>query len=54
MIEHFYDEVVPLVKEGRITSREHRYLGLKQAGQALADLHLGNNTGKAVIVVAEE
>ncbi|GJE93493.1 NADP-dependent oxidoreductase [Phanerochaete sordida] len=50
----FYDEVVPLVLQGKITSREHRYQGLQQAGKALADVHRGANTGKAVIVVAEE
>ena len=48
------DEIVPLVKAGKITSREHRYHGLEHAGHALADVHTGANTGKAVIVVADE
>lgn len=54
VISGFFDEVVPLVVQGKITSREHRYQGLKEAGKALADIHRGANTGKAVIVVAEE
>ena len=50
----FYDGIVPLVLQGKITSREHRYHGLCEAGVALADVIRGANTGKAVIVVAEE
>jgi len=54
VVPRFYDEIVPLVLQGKITSREHRYNGLQEAGKALADVHLGVNIGKAVIVVAEE
>ena len=54
MLKDFESEIVPLFIEGKITSREHHYKGLEQAGKALADLHLGNNTGKAVIVVSGE
>lgn len=50
----FHDEVIPLALQGKITSREHRYRGLKEGARALADLHHGHNTGKAVIVVHEE
>lgn len=50
----FHKEIIPLVLQGKITSREHRYYGLNEAGRALADLHHGHNTGKAVIVVSEE
>ena len=53
VIPQFFDEVVPLVLQGKITSREHRY-SLKDGGKALADVHLGANIGKAVIVVSEE
>lgn len=49
----FYDVVVPLVLEGKITSREHRF-ELKEAGEALLAVHLGKNTGKAVIAVSED
>ena len=54
MLSGFFDEIIPLVKEGKITSREHRYSGLKAAGKALRDVHTGGNTGKAVIIVDEE
>jgi NADPH-dependent curcumin reductase CurA len=54
MLDKFDSEVIPLVKEGKINSREHRYLGLREAGKALADVHLGKNTSKAVIVVSDE
>ncbi|EKM57160.1 uncharacterized protein PHACADRAFT_208298 [Phanerochaete carnosa HHB-10118-sp] len=50
----FREEVVPLVLQGKITSREHRYHGLPEAGKALADVHTGANSGKAVVVVADE
>ena len=50
----FYDEVVPLLLQKKISVREHRYNGLQEAGKALADVHTGGNTGKAMIVVAEE
>ena len=49
----FYDAVTPLVQAGKITSREHRFEGLREAGAALASVHEGSNVGKAVIVVAE-
>lgn len=54
VLSGFFDEVIPLVKEGKITSREHRYNGLKAVGKALRDVHTGDNTGKAVIIVNEE
>lgn len=54
VLSQFYDEIVPLVEQGKISIREHRYNGLQEAGKALADVHSGGNTGKAVIVVAEE
>ena len=50
----FYTVVTPLVQAGKITSREHRFNGLREAGEALLSVHAGTNLGKAVIVVAEE
>ena len=50
----FHAEAVPLALAGKITSREHRYAGLREAPRALADLHHGRNTGKAVVVVHDE
>jgi len=49
----FYEAVTPLVVEGKITSREHRF-SLKETGEALASVHLGKNVGKAVIVVSDD
>lgn len=50
----FYQDVVPLVAEGKITGQYHRYNGIQEAGHALRDVHTGANTGKALIVVAED
>ena len=52
--EHFFEDATKLVLDDTIKNREHKYNGLKEAGQALADVHLGNNVGKAVVIVAEE
>lgn len=49
----FEAEVVPLVLDGTITVREHRY-SLREAGEAVAGLHEGRNVGKAVVWVADE
>ena len=49
-----YDVVTPLILQGKITYREHKFNGLKHAGEALLSVHTGSNTGKAVIVVSEE
>ena len=51
-LARFYDVVTPLVAEGKITSREHRF-SLKEAGEALLSVHTGKNRGKAVIIVDE-
>ena len=50
----FFEEIIPLIQQKKISFKEHRYLGLEQAGQAMRDLHLGGNTGKAVIIVADD
>ena len=50
----FDADIMPLVAAGKITSREQRYEGLKEAERALAELHSGKNVGKSVIVVANE
>lgn len=53
VLKDFFDDTVPLVQQGKITSREHRYDGLRAAAQALRDVHTGANTGKAVVIVDE-
>ena len=35
----FYEKVTPLILEGKITSREHKFNGLKEAGAALLSVH---------------
>ncbi|TCD60768.1 hypothetical protein EIP91_009537 [Steccherinum ochraceum] len=52
-LEGFEEEATKLVLEGKIKNNETRYHGIKQAGHALADIHLGKTLGKTVIVVAE-
>ncbi|KAI0089026.1 alcohol dehydrogenase [Irpex rosettiformis] len=53
-LEGFWSEIPPLIAQGKITSREHRYNGLKEACNALNSVHTGENTGKAVIVVSTD
>lgn len=50
---NFNEEATKLVVDGKIRNLEQRYDGLKEAGQALADVHLGKTLGKPVIIVAE-
>ena len=54
VLPEFYKNVTPLFLEGKITSREHIFHGLKETGEALLSVHTGDNTGKAVIHVADE
>ncbi|GJE93491.1 NADP-dependent oxidoreductase [Phanerochaete sordida] len=54
VVPEFFNEAVPLVISGKVSSHEHRYFGLEAAAKSLAGVHLGDNVGKAVIVVAEE
>ena len=50
---NFMDDVVPLILEKKLSVFEQPY-SLKDAGQALADLHTGANIGKPVIIVAPD
>ncbi|KAI0342484.1 alcohol dehydrogenase [Trametopsis cervina] len=50
----FFPEIVPLVVEGKLSCREHRYTGIEHAAKALVDVITGENIGKAVIIVADE
>ena len=49
----FDDEVIPLIRQGKISIREQRYT-LEESGAAIADLHAGRNVGKPVIIVSED
>lgn len=53
-VEGFMEEATKLVLDGRIKNREMKYAGVKEAGQALADHHVGKNFGKSVIIVADK
>ncbi|THH29040.1 hypothetical protein EUX98_g5140 [Antrodiella citrinella] len=50
----FLEEATKLVLDGTIKTREWRFEGLQQAGQALADVHFGQQIGKPIIIVAED
>ncbi|KAJ3557484.1 hypothetical protein NM688_g1449 [Phlebia brevispora] len=52
-LKTFYDETIPLLLDGKITVHEHPYT-LDKAGEAIADLHLGKNIGKSLIIVSDE
>ena len=52
--ELFYREIPPKVASGQIKFTEDVRHGLEGVGQAIEDVQRGRNTGKAVIVVAEE
>ena len=52
---HTFDqEVIPLIVQGKIKNREHRFEGLQNAEKALQAVHTGENFGKAVIIVDPE
>ncbi|KAI0701977.1 NADP-dependent leukotriene B4 12-hydroxydehydrogenase [Cytidiella melzeri] len=53
-LKTFWQEIPPLIAQGKITSREHRFSGIKEACKALVSVHTGENTGKAMIMVADQ
>ena len=50
----FFDDIVPLVLQKKISTREHHYHGLQNAAKALREVHTGENSGKSVVIVAED
>ena len=50
----FYREVPKLVSSGKLKYTEHITKGLENTGQAILDILTGGNTGKSIILVAEE
>lgn len=52
--EQFYAEVPKMVKEGEIKYTEDASVGLQSAGEAILDVQMGRNTGKKIVVVAQE
>ncbi|KAJ4964312.1 hypothetical protein NE237_024251 [Protea cynaroides] len=54
LLPKYYDFVMPLIKEGKITYVEDTVEGLDNAPGALVGLFTGRNVGKQVVVVARE
>ena len=52
--EVFYAEIPARVARGEIKFTEDIRQGLQSVGKAIEDIQRGRNTGKVVVVVAEE
>ena len=52
--EAFFRDMPKQVASGKIKYKEHIVRGLVQAPQGIIDIHLGNNFGKSVLIVADE
>ena len=50
----FYEEMPAKISRGEIKYQEDKTFGLEHAGEAILAVLTGKNTGKSVIVVAEE
>jgi NADPH-dependent curcumin reductase CurA len=50
----FYEEMPKLVREGAIKYQEDRSIGLDKVGDAFLKVQTGKNTGKVVVIVAEQ
>ena len=53
-LEQFMRDIPPRVAKGEIKYTEDKRQGLQSVGQLMYDVQAGKNTGKAVIVVADE
>ncbi|KAH9922761.1 NAD(P)-binding protein [Fomitopsis serialis] len=53
-LKRFYEEVPPMVASGQIKYSEDRSFGLEATGEAIVSVQKGTNTGKKVIIVAED
>jgi len=50
----FYEEMPAKISRGEIKYQEDKTFGLEHVGEAILAVLTGKNTGKSVIVVAEE
>ena len=50
----FYEEMPSMVAKGEIKYQEDKTFGLENVGEACLAVQTGKNTGKSVIVVAQE
>jgi len=53
LLGEFYELFPKKIASGEIKHREHVYRGLEEAGKAIFDVQKGNNTAKAVVVLAD-
>ena len=54
ILVHFEEDIAGLIRADKIHLREHRFEGLQSAEEALRSVHVGQNFGKAVVIVDEE
>ncbi|KAI0725229.1 NAD-P-binding protein [Fomitopsis betulina] len=52
--EAFYREIPPMVASGQIKYTEDRSTGLQSVGEAILSVQKGTNTGKKVIIIADD
>ena len=52
--EAFYRDIPPMVASGQIKYTEDRSTGLESVGEAILSVQKGTNTGKKVIIVADD
>jgi NADPH-dependent curcumin reductase CurA len=53
-LEEFYRDIPKLIKDGKLKYTEDVTKGLEYAGHALEAVQRGTNTGKAVVLVADD
>lgn len=52
--EPFFDNYLPLVRDGKIKYKEDKTHGLEYLADALLNMLHGKNQGKAIVVVSED
>jgi NADPH-dependent curcumin reductase CurA len=52
--DEFYEKVPHLIANGDIQLREQIYEGLEEAPRAVYEVQKGLNTGKAIVLLAED
>ena len=52
--ESFYRDIPRMVASGQIKYTEDRSIGLESVGDAILSVQKGTNTGKKVIIVADD
>lgn len=52
--EPFFENYLPLVRDGKLKYKEDKTYGLENLADALLNMLHGKNKGKAIVVVAED